>query len=315
MQVTDPTTSRRLSPSVATIGFFDGVHQGHRFLIDQVKEVASACGFSSSVITFPTHPRKVLQPDFCPQLLSTPEEKLRLLAETGIDHCILLPFTLELSQLSAREFMQLLHREYNICTLVIGYDHRFGHNRMETFEDYQRYGEELGINILRAEAYTEGDDKVSSSTVRKLLAQGDAATASAYLGYPYGLEGEVISGYSIGRKIGFPTANLSITNPDKLIPREGVYAVHAHVNGRKHLGMLNIGHRPTLNNGSHLSIEVHIFDFSGDIYHRETRLELLHYLRPEMKFASVDELVIQIQKDKERILLWSEKHSFTVDKA
>lgn len=301
MEIIDGHNKLSISPSVATIGFFDGVHQGHRFLISQVKEVASACGLCSSVITFPTHPRKVLQPEFCPQLLSTPEEKLRLLGETGIDHCILLPFTLELSRLSAREFMQLLRQEYNIRTLVIGYDHRFGHNRAESFEDYQCYGEELGISILRAEAYTEGDDKVSSSVIRKLLAQGDVTTASTYLGYPYGLEGEVTSGYSIGRKMGFPTANLALTHPDKLIPLEGVYAASVYVDGHKYLGMLNIGRRPTLNNGSHLSIEVHILHFSGNIYHREIRLELLHFIRPEMKFASVDDLVLQIQKDKETI--------------
>lgn len=314
MEIIDGHTTHTLSPSVATIGFFDGVHLGHRFLINQIKEIAAKKKMCSSVITFPTHPRQVLQPEFCPQLLSTSDEKLRLLQETSIDHCILLPFTSELSRLSAREFMQLLRTKYNVHALVIGYDHRFGHNRSETFEDYQRYGEELNIHILRADAYTEGEDKVSSSAIRKLLAQGDVSTASTFLGYAYGLEGEVTNGYRMGRKMGFPTANLTIANPNKLIPHEGVYAVFAHVNGRKHLGMLNIGHRPTLNNGSNLSIEVHILNFSENIYHQSIRLELLQFLRPEMKFSSIDQLVNQMKNDKEHIVLWSEKHSFTVDK-
>lgn len=302
MNMMDEHNKQNNCPTVATIGFFDGVHQGHRFLINQVKEVADAYGLCSSVITFPTHPRKVLQPEFCPLLLSTPDEKLRLLEETGIDHCILLPFTLELSRLSAYEFMHLLREEYNIRALVIGYDHRFGHNRSETFEDYQRYGKELGIHIVRAEAYTEGEDKVSSSVVRRLLAQGDVTSASTLLGYPYPLEGRVTDGYKVGRKIGFPTANLAISHPDKLIPCEGVYAVSVYVEGEKYAGMLNIGHRPTLNNGTNLSIEVHILGFAGNIYHQPIRLELLHFLRHEMKFESVDELVLQMQKDKESIL-------------
>ena len=314
MQVTDPTASHRLPPSAATIGFFDGVHRGHRFLIRQVKEVAATLGLCSSVVTFPTHPKQVLQPEFCPQLLSTPAEKLRLLEGTGIDQCVLLPFTAELSQLAAREFMQRIREEYNIRALIIGYDHRFGHNRTETFEDYRRYGEELSMRIVRAEAYTEGEDKVSSSAVRRLLAQGDVATAATFLGYPYGLEGTVTDGHKVGRKIGFPTANLSVSSPDKLIPREGVYTVTVHVNGRTYLGMLNIGRRPTLNNGSDLSIEVHILDFSDDIYRHEIRLELLQFLRPEMKFSSIDELVAQMQKDKERIVLRGEKHNFTADR-
>ena len=315
MTLIDGHHTSPLPPSVATIGFFDGVHRGHRFLLEQVKEVAAKAGVCSSVITFPTHPRQVLQADFVPQLLSTPQEKLLRLEETGISHCILLPFTRELSLLSAREFMQLLRQEYNIRALVIGYDHRFGHNRTETFEDYQRYGSELDISIVQAHAYTQDHAQVSSSAIRGLLCQGNVSLANEFLGSPYSLTGTVTDGYKVGRKMGFPTANIAVNHPGKLIPCEGVYAVFAHVNGEKHLGMLNIGHRPTLNNGSNLSIEVHILDFSDNIYQQEVRIEFHCFIRPEMKFASVDELVLQIQKDKEHIVLWSEKHSFTDDKA
>ena len=183
--------------------------------------------------------------------------------------------------------------------LVIGYDHRFGHNRAETFEDYCRYGRELGIHIMQATAYTQEQDKVSSSAIRRALLSGDVMTAKKYLGYNYFLEGTVVGGYQVGRKIGFPTANLRVDFPNKLIPSIGVYAVRVHVAGQQWKGMLSIGYRPTLNNGNDLSIEVHILDFEGDIYHQKMRLEFIEYLRPEIKFDSIDELVLQMHKDKE----------------
>lgn len=302
MKTITPGTLHSLPPCAATIGFFDGVHRGHRFLLEQVKEEAAGKGLCPSVITFPTHPRQVLQPDFHPQLLSTPEEKLHLLEEAGIANCILLPFTAELSRLSAKEFMLLLRTEYNVRTLVIGYDHRFGHNRLESFEDYVRYGQELDIDIVQARAYTQENAKVSSSAIREQLSQGEVHTASRLLGYPYPLEGTVTDGYRVGRKIGFPTANLRVDHPFKLVPAEGVYAVKVEVEGQQHLGMLNIGHRPTLNNGADRSIEVHILDFAGDIYRQNIRIEFLRFLRPETKFASIEELISQIEKDKEAIL-------------
>lgn len=285
--------------AVATIGFFDGVHLGHRFLINQVKVAASQTGWDSSIITFPVHPRQVIQCEFQPQLLSSPEEKIELLGSTGIDNCILLPFTQKLSMLTAREFMQLLYEKYYVRMLIIGYDHRFGHNRAETFEDYCRYGRELGIHIMQATAYTQEQDKVSSSAIRRALQTGDIRTASKFLGYNYFLQGKVVDGYKVGRKIGFPTANLQVDFSNKLIPSVGVYAVYVYVNGQKYKGMLNIGHRPTLNNGTDLSIEVHILDFEGDIYQQLIRLEFVDFLRPEMKFNSVNELISQMQKDKE----------------
>lgn len=302
MKTITPGTLHSLPPCAATIGFFDGVHRGHRFLLEQVKEEAAGKGLCPSVITFPTHPRQVLQPDFHPQLLSTPAEKLHLLEEAGIANCILLPFTAELSRLSAKEFMLLLRTEYNVRTLVIGYDHRFGHNRLESFEDYVRYGQELDIDIVQARAYTQENAKVSSSAIRELLSQGEVHNASRLLGYPYPLEGTVTDGYRVGRKIGFPTANLRVDHPFKLVPAEGVYAVKVEVEGQQHLGMLNIGHRPTLNNGADRSIEVHILDFAGDIYRQNIRIEFLRFLRPETKFASIEELISQIEKDKEAIL-------------
>lgn len=291
-----------LSPTVATIGFFDGVHLGHRFLIQQVKIAAAQNGWSSTIITFPVHPRQVIQSEFQPQLLSTLEEKIELLSATGIDNCVLLPFTKKLSQLTAWQFMQMLHDQYQVRMLVIGYDHRFGHNRTETFEDYCRYGQELGIHVIQAMAYTQEQDNVSSSAIRRALQTGDIKTANHFLGYHYHLEGTVVDGYKVGRKIGFPTANLKVDFPYKLIPSVGVYAVSVHLNGQTYKGMLNIGHRPTLNNGENLSIEVHILDFDDNIYHQKIRLEFIDFLRPEAKFNSVDELIEQMHKDKENII-------------
>ncbi len=299
MNIVEDTHPHAFTPSVATIGFFDGVHLGHRHLIGQVKIAASQCGWCSSIITFPIHPRQVIQSDYQPQLLSSPEEKIELLSSTGVDNCILLPFTPELSLFTAKEFMQLLYDTYKVRMLVIGYDHRFGYNRAESFEDYCRYGQELGIHIMQATAYTQEQDKVSSSAIRRALLTGDIETSKKYLGYDYFLEGTVVNGYKVGRKIGFPTANLQVDFPHKLIPSVGVYAVYVYVEGKQWKGMLNIGHRPTLNNGSNLSIEVHILDFQGDIYNQKIRIEFIHFLRPELKFSSVDELVTQMQKDKD----------------
>ena len=302
MNIIRDTHPQALAPSVATIGFFDGVHLGHRHLINQVKMAASLNGWCSSIITFPVHPRQVIQSNYQPSLLSSPEEKVELLGTTGIDNCILLPFTRELSQLTAREFMQLLYDNYKVRMLVIGYDHRFGHNRAETFEDYCRYGRELGIHIMQATAYTQEQDKVSSSAIRRALLSGEISTATKYLGYNYFMQGTIVSGYQVGRKIGFPTANLQVDFCNKLIPAIGVYAVRVSVNRQNYKGMLNIGHRPTINNGTDLSIEVHILDFEGDIYNQPMRIEFVDFLRPEAKFQSVDELVLQIQKDKEETL-------------
>ena len=302
MNIIEDTYPQALPPTVATIGFFDGVHLGHRYLINQVKIAASQCGWCSSIITFPVHPRQVIQSDYQPQLLSSPEEKIELLSQTGVDNCILLPFTQELSKLTAYEFMQLLYDKYKVRMLVIGYDHRFGHNRAETFEDYCRYGRELGIHIMQATAYTQEQDKVSSSAIRRALLSGDVMTAQKYLGYNYFLEGTVVSGYQVGRKIGFPTANLRVDFPYKLIPSIGVYAVRVQVAGQQWKGMLSIGYRPTINNGNDLSIEVHILDFQGDIYNQKMRLEFIEFLRPEIKFDSIDELIAQMHKDKEETI-------------
>ena len=299
----DIAEEKDLSPAVATIGFFDGVHGGHRFLIRQVREAAALRGLASAVITFPEHPRAVMHPDFHPELLTTCNEKLELLAQTGIDRCVLLDFTPELAALSARQFMEMLHGQYAIRALVIGYDHRFGHGRSEGFDDYVRYGHELGIEVLPAEAYhlpaSDCPLPVCSSSVRRLLREGDVASAARYLGYPYFLNGIVVGGFRMGRRIGYPTANLQVNDECKIIPARGVYAVRVEVDGCIYGGMLNIGCRPTFDNGANATIEAHIFDFKSDIYNHSLRLFFVQRIRSERKFASVEELVAQLHQDAE----------------
>ena len=295
---------------VATIGFFDGVHLGHRFLIDEMKEIAKARNLPSAVITFPEHPRAVLHADYQPKLLNSFEEKLQQLETTGVDYCIVLDFTIELSRLSAKEFItSILAKSLHVKTLLIGYDHRFGHNRSEGFEDYVRYGKEIGIEVIRAKAYTsnieignepydEVNTAVSSSEIRKLLQAGNVAEAAYLLTYPYQLLGHIVSGYKVGRTLGFPTANIRVDEPFKVIPGIGVYAVWVEVEGERYKGMLYIGDRPTLNNGKDISMEVNILDFSGDIYNDSIRVSFVQYVRRDIKFDSLEELKAQLEKDR-----------------
>ena len=298
MQIIDNIPDLPLEPCVATIGFFDGVHLGHRFLIEQVKELAKDQGLRSALITFPVHPRQVMKSDYRPELLTTPEEKIELLKAQGVDYCIMLDFTVELSQLSAFSFMKdILQQRYNVSTLIIGYDHRFGHNRSEGFEDYVRYGQQIGMNVYRAQACMIDDLNISSSLVRTYLLEGKIDLSTRYLGYNYSIEGVVVGGYRVGRTIGFPTANLDLRESNKLIPSDGVYAVRVEVKGCLYAGMLNIGYRPTLDNGSKKSIEVHILRFDEDIYDEKIRLYFVSRIRSEMKFSGLDELIAQLKRD------------------
>ena len=297
---TGATSSAEPMPCVATIGFFDGVHLGHRYLIRQTQEVAVRRGVPAMVVTFATHPRQVMQPGYRPCLLTTCQEKEALLQEAGADRCLMLEFTPQLARLTAREFMTLLHSRYGVEALVIGYDHRFGHGRSEGFDDYVRYGRELGMEVCLARAYCLADGtEVSSSRVRRLLQAGEVEEAACELGYRYFLSGTVVGGHRVGRTLGYPTANLQPDDPCKLVPAVGVYAVRVEWEGVPRAGMLSIGHRPTVDNGTERSIEVHIFDFEGDLYGRRLTLTFLSRLREEQKFASLDELAAQLRLDEE----------------
>ena len=286
-------------PLVATIGFFDGVHRGHQFLIKQVCDEAKASGMESAVITFDEHPRKVLHQDYQPRLLSTLEEKLILLSRTGIDNAVVLHFDREMAGLSAHDFMEKVLRDrLNVKKLIIGYDNRFGHNRAEGFDDYVRMGHEMGIEVIQSQAFSLNGVNVSSSYIRKLIEKGELELANKCLGYPYAIYGKVVSGYQEGRKLGFPTANLDLSGSGQLVPANGVYGVKVRLQDSMQYrrGMMNIGTRPTFN-GKNLSIEAYIFDFSGDIYGQTLVAAFIHRIRDEHKFDNAEELAEQMRND------------------
>ena len=286
-------------PLVATIGFFDGVHRGHQFLIKQVCDEAKASGMESAVITFDEHPRKVLHQDYQPRLLSTLEEKLILLSRTGIDNAVVLHFDREMAGLSAHDFMEkVLHDRLKVKKLIIGYDNRFGHNRAEGFDDYVRMGHEMGIEVIQSQAFSLDGVNVSSSYIRTLIEKGELELANKCLGYPYAIYGKVVSGYQEGRKLGFPTANLDLSGSGQLVPANGVYGVKVRLQDSMQYrrGMMNIGTRPTFN-GKNLSIEAYIFDFSGDIYGQTLVAAFIHRIRDEHKFDSAEELAEQMRND------------------
>lgn len=287
---------------VATIGFFDGVHLGHRFLIGELKKLAVVKSLPAAVITFPVHPRAVLHADYQPKLLNSFDEKLEQLATTGIDYCIVLDFTIELSRLTAREFItSVLAGQLHVDTLLIGYDHRFGHDRTDGFNQYVAYGASCSMQVVKASPYDEGQTTVSSSEIRKLLADCQIELADQLLTYPYRIKGHIVSGYKVGRKIGFPTANIQVDEPFKVIPGIGVYAVWVYLENKRYKGMLYIGDRPTLNNGSNISMEVNILDFSGDIYNNEITVSFIYYVRGDIKFNSLEELIEQLERDREKV--------------
>ncbi|MDO5666099.1 MAG: bifunctional riboflavin kinase/FAD synthetase [Bacteroidia bacterium] len=304
MQVIDLTyrNETELPKVVATLGFFDGVHIGHRHLIDQVKAEANRLGLPSAVITFPVHPRKVLQTDYQPKLLCGYEEKLEQLNTTGVDYCISLPFTTELSKLDAEDFIvKILHEKIHVKTLLIGYDHRFGRNREDGFDQYVEHGKKIGIDIIQATEMRVDDEDVSSSRIRRLLMKGEIEKANQLLTYNYTLSGKIVEGYQVGRTIGFPTANVKAWEKYKVVPLLGVYAVLVHFQGETHEGMLYIGTRPTLQNGMEISVEVNIFDFDGDLYNESLTVEFIDFIRGDEKFDTIQQLVDQIYKDKENV--------------
>lgn len=301
-------TTLDVPPSVATIGFFDGVHRGHRYLIDRVVEEAHSEGLCSVVITFDAHPREVLGSEHLPQLLTTFDEKILLLSHTQVDYCVVLPFTLEMAAMSARLFMEeVLGRQLHVRKLVVGYDHRFGHDRSEGFADYVGYGAEMGIDVERAHAVDFNGKHLSSSLIRRFLQEGEVELANECLGYPYAVMGRVVEGRQQGRKLGFPTANIEV-DPRKLLPAPGVYAVKARPEHSMEMrrAMMNIGVRPTFGGGS-LSLETHIFNFDEDLYGERLLVQFIHRLREERRFDSMEQLAQQLQADERLVVEQFEK--------
>lgn len=288
-----------IGPCVATLGFFDGVHLGHRFLIEQVINEARVMELPSIVITFDRHPREVLHQDYQPELLTTLDSKLTLLEHTGVDRVVVLRFDETMAQLSAKDFMtRVLRDQLNVVKLVIGYDNRFGHNQSEGFDDYVQYGREMGMDVVHSSAFKLNGIEISSSVVRSFLKEGEIELANRCLGYPYTITGKVVDGYKIGRKMGYPTANLDTQSSGQLVPADGVYATKVCIGDTENglPGMTDIGTRPTFG-GQKRTLETYIFNFNENIYGRRISLSFIKHIRKERKFDNVTLLVEQLKKD------------------
>ena len=294
-------------PSAITIGTFDGVHVGHKKIIENLIEKSE--GLSTTLLTFFPHPRMVLQQDSDIKLINTIEERIQLLDATGLDTLIVYPFSKEFSRLTAKDFVRdLLIDKLNLKKIIIGYDHRFGRNRTANIDDLREFGEAFDFNVEEIKAKEIDDVTISSTKIRKALKEGDITTANAYLGYEFMLTGTVVSGKGLGKTINVPTANIHIKETYKLIPQQGVYFVKSIINNIPVFGMMNIGTNPTVK-GKEQTIEVHFFDFDRDIYNENIQIRLIKRLRDEQKFDSVAQLKAQLQEDKLASLALIEKYN------
>jgi riboflavin kinase / FMN adenylyltransferase len=288
--------------AVITIGTFDGVHEGHKKIIDALKNETRAAQGESVIITFHPHPRKIVKPNEHLQLINTLEEKIELLDKCGIDHLVIVPFSEKFASQPANEYIEkFLIAKFHPHTIIIGYDHHFGKGRQGNFMLLAENADHYNYRLLEIPKYILDEVGVSSTQIRNALLQSDVDTANKLLGYEFFFEGIVIKGDQLGRKLGYPTANLEYTDSDKIHLGHGVYAAYAEVDGRNYKGMLSIGNRPTLEN-SNERVEVNIFDFDKEIYGETVRVIVKKYLRGQEKYASLDELKTQLALDKENSL-------------
>lgn len=286
---------------VLTIGTFDGVHLGHIQIFNRLKEKAKEIKGESVVLTFWPHPRLVLGKSTDNiKMINTLDEKIKLIEEQGIDHLIIIRFTKSFAKLSSCDFIkQYLHEKLNIKALIVGYDHHFGKDRDGSFEVLKSCAIQYGFSIDKVEPYIVNNEIISSTLIRKTIMEGHLEKANQYLAKKYFFSGKVVNGKKIGRNIGFPTANIKLSENYKLIPECGVYAVETEINGKKYYGMLNLGYRPILNDDkSNRSIEVHIINFKGNIYNQDIRVYFHKKIRNEIKFRSLERLKQQLIKDK-----------------
>lgn len=290
-----------LERAVVTTGTFDGVHVGHKKILAQLNQVARRIGGESVLLTFYPHPRTVLQPDLELKLINSQNEKIELLKHTGLDHLIIHPFNLEFSRITSLDFVRnILVNTIGAKKLVIGYDHHFGRNREGSFEHLKEYGPVYGFEVEEISAEDINNTTVSSTKIREAIEAGAVEKAAQYLGYLFPLSGRVTEGEKLGQKLGYPTANLVIEDPYKIVPANGVYAVRVNLPAAEedHLGMCNIGIRPTFN-GKFQTIEVHLFDFGKDLYGSQLNLAFVSRLRPEAKFDGQATLIKQLKKDEQ----------------
>ena len=293
-------------PTIVTIGTFDGVHLGHQKIVAQITKNAHALNCESLVLTFFPHPRMVLQEGTEMKQLNTLNEKIALLDNLGIDNLVIHPFDKEFSRLTAEEFVKkVLVDVFKIKKIIIGHDHRFGRNRTATIDDLINFGETYGFEVEQISAKEINEVSISSTKIRNALLEGNIELATNYLGYDYSFTGIIIKGKQLGRTIGYPTANITIEEDYKLIPNNGVYIAKSVLNGKTVFGMMNIGSRPTVD-GTKQTIEINFFDFKQDLYGQKITISLLHRMRSEQKFESLDALKNQLGKDKKTALAFIE---------
>jgi riboflavin kinase / FMN adenylyltransferase len=292
-----------VNKAVVTIGTFDGVHLGHRKIISRIKELAAECGGETVILTFFPHPRMILHPeDESLKLINTIHEKAALLEELGVDHLIITPFSRDFSNQSAEDYIRdVLVNRIGTKKIVIGYDHRFGKDRMGGLDDLLRLAPVYGFEVIEIPEQDVNDVAISSTRIRSALLEGQIELANTFLGYPFFITGKVGRGDKIGRQIGYPTANIVIEETYKLIPSDGIFSAQVIVKGETYKGMAYIGTRPTIN-GITRNIEVNIFDFNSDIYGEEVRMGFYHFVRGDIKFTGLDELIVQLAKDKEAVM-------------
>jgi riboflavin kinase/FMN adenylyltransferase len=283
--------------TILTLGTFDGVHIGHKKILERITQNTENGKYESLVLTFFPHPRMVLQEKSEIKLLNTIDEKIDLLEMAGIENLVIHPFDEKFSRLTAEEFVStVLVKQFNIQKIIIGHDHRFGRNRTANIDDLIAFGKQYGFEVEQISAQEINDISVSSTKIRTALEEGDISLANEYLGYDYFLTGTIIKGKQLGRTIGFPTANLKIEENYKLIPRNGVYIVSSFINNERFFGMMNIGYNPTVG-GENQSIEINFFDFNQDLYHQKITVSILQRIRSEQKFESVLLLKTQLEID------------------
>lgn len=293
--------------TILTLGTFDGVHIGHKKILERITQNTENGKYESLVLTFFPHPRMVLQEKSEIKLLNTIAEKTKLLEATGIENLVIHPFNESFSRLTAEEFVHsILVNQFHIQKIIIGHDHRFGRNRTANIDNLIAFGAEYGFEVEQITAEEIQDVSVSSTKIRKALNEGNMELANEYLGYDYFLSGEIVKGKQLGKTIGFPTANIQIDEEYKLIPKNGVYVVKTLIDNLEIFGMMNIGFNPTVN-GQKQTIEVNLFDFDTDIYGKKIEVSLLRYLREEQKFGSVDLLKAQLNQDKQAALTFVSK--------
>ena len=299
MKIKTAADYKRIKNSVVTIGTFDGVHVGHQKIINRLVHIAETNKLQALVLTFFPHPRMVVQKDSSIKLINTIDEKAAQLQQLGVDHLVLKEFTKTFSRLSALEYVRdVLVNKLKVKHIIVGYDHHFGRNRTATIEDLIEFGKFYGFEVTQIDAQEVGDVAVSSTKIRAALREGNMRVANDFLGYNFMLTGTVVKGKGLGANLSFPTANIFIEEPYKLIPKQGVYLVQSKIENQLVYGMMNIGKNPTVSQDNKTHIEVHFFNFDANLYTKTLKIELLEHLRSEIKFPNIEALKVQLEKDK-----------------